>query len=111
MWLCKVAQERAIVGADIDDQIARVHAHNLSTLPIEIREILAQYPRCPAGIGVLRWKQDARIDDQTKLHEFAAIAVQHQRWIPRLLAGRTADGRHRVHRRQKTQEEDALQIW
>ena len=106
----EVAEQRAVVRADVDDQILLPEREQLHHLAIQLGEVLAQDPGRAAGVGVVRREEDGRIDDQAELHQLALRAVQELGRIRRLLVRPRADRVHRVDRRQEAEEQDRTQV-
>ena len=65
----------------------------------EIGEIVAQQLGGAAGVGIVRRKDDDRIDREPELHQLAARAVEQVGRKPRLLPRHFADRHHLVDRR------------
>ena len=114
--LLEIAQQRPVVGADVNDQVPRHKTQQRRRLAAQFGEVLPQDLRGAAGVGIFGRKQDLRVDDQPELHELALPAAKEQGRIGRLLARRAADRPHLVDRRQITEEQDRVepalsQIW
>src|SRR5262249_7347997 len=71
----EVAQEGAVVRADVDHQVPGSKRKPLHQLVIELREVLAKDTSSAARICVMRRENNVRIDDQPKLHQCASPAV------------------------------------
>ncbi len=108
--LLKVAQEVAVVGADIDNQVLGFQVNQRGTLLEKLGEIVAQDLGCAARVGIFLGKQHMRIHDAAELNEVALLAPQQLRRIARLFRRLGPDDGHRVHRRQVTKEQDRIQI-
>ena len=67
----EVRQQRAVVGADIDDEIVLAEAEHGGDLAVQIGEIVAQQIGGAAGVGIFRREDDDRIDREAELHQVA----------------------------------------
>ena len=60
--ILEVRQQRAVVGADIDDEVVTAKAEQGGALALQIGEIVAQQFGGAAGVGIFRREDDDRID-------------------------------------------------
>ena len=89
----EIRQQRAVIGADIDDQIVRAQSQHGGGFAVQVGEIVAQQFGGAAGVGIFRREDDDRIDREPELHQVAVTAMQEIGRKPRLLArhlGRSA---------------------
>ena len=70
----EIGDQRAVVRADIDDQIVGAQREKLRGLSIELSEIVAQQLGHSAGVGISRRKDDGWIDHKAQLDQFALVA-------------------------------------
>ena len=108
--LLEVRDQRAVVRADVDDEIVLAEAEHLRRLGVKLGEIVAQDPRHAAGVGIFRREDDHRIDGEAELHQFAVAAMQQVGRKPRLLALDLADRNHLVHRRHVAERQHGLEL-
>src|SRR6202011_1464733 len=81
----EVAQERAVVGADIDDQLLWLEWIKRVHLARKLGEIFTEDFRRAAGVGI-RWREKNRgVYGQSKLSEGAIFTKQQLRGIGRLV--------------------------
>ncbi len=108
--LLKIAQQRPVVGTDVDYEIA---LRKIARAGVASRHSSAKFSRrifvVPLGVGIFGRKQDLRIDDQPQLHELALPAAEQQGRIGRLLTRRVADRPHLVDGWQITKEQDRIE--
>src|SRR5204862_7385459 len=100
----EVAQEGAVVGTDVDDQLIRSKRIKRFHFEREFGEVLAQDFRRAAGVWIRRWKKNCGVHDQSELGESAVLATQQLRGISRLLCQWRTNDRHRIHGREIAEE-------
>jgi hypothetical protein len=101
----EVREQRAIVGADIDNEIIRGELEQGGSFRVELGEIVAQQLGGAAGVGIFGREDDDGIDCQAELHQVALGAVQEMSREPRLLPRHLADRDHLVHWRHVAERE------
>ena len=67
----EIAEQRAVVRAEVDHEVALAKLQHGRSLAIEIGEIVAQELRGAAGVGIFRRKDDDGIDRQAELGQVA----------------------------------------
>ena len=100
----EVAQERAVVGTDVDDQLIGFERIKGFHFAREFGKVLAKDFRRAAGVWIRRWKKNCRIHDQSELGESAVLAKQQLRGISRLFCQWRTNDRHRIHGREIAEE-------
>ena len=106
----EVAEQRAVVRSDVDDQVLLRERKQLHHLAVQLGEVLAQDAGRAAGVRVVRREDDVRVHDQPELHQRARLRSAGARPDSRLLVGPRADRVHRVDRRQIAEEQDRTQV-
>ena len=105
----EIRQQRAVVGADIDDEVLRPEAEHGGGFAVQVGEIVAQQLGGAAGVGIFRREDDHRIDGKAELHQVALLAMQQIGGEPRLLARDLADRHHLVDRRHVAEREHVIE--
>jgi len=95
----EVRQQRAVVRADVDDEVERSELQHGRGFGIELGEIIPQQLGGAAGVGIFRRKDDDRIDREAELHQIALGAMEQVGGKPGLLPRHLADRDHLVHGR------------
>ena len=103
----EVGEERAVVRADIDDEVGRRERQQRRGFGIKLGEVVAQELGGAAGVGIFGGKDDDGVYCKPELDKLAAGAVQELGGKPGLLARRRADRDHLVDGRHVAQREDA----
>ena len=105
----EVRQQRAVVRADVNDQVRRRELEQRGSLGIKVGEIVPQQLGGAAGVGVLGREDDDGIDGKAELHQLALFAVQEIGREPGLLARDIVHRDHLVDRRHVAEREHAPQ--
>ena len=106
----EIRQQRAVIGADIDDEIVGFPAPASPTdSRAELGEIVAQQLGGAAGVGIFRRKDDDGIDREAELHQLAVAAMEQVGREPRLLPRHDADPHHLVDRRHVAEREHVIE--
>ncbi len=103
----EVGEERAVVRADIDDEVGRRERQQRRGFGIKLGEVVAQELGGAAGVGIFGGKDDDGVYRKPELDKLAAGAVQEIGGKPGLLARRRADRDHLVDGGHVAQREDA----
>ena len=89
----EVGEQRAVIRADVDDQILRLELEHRRCFGIKLGKIIAQQFGGTAGVGILGREDDDGIDRQAELHQLALGAIQKAGRKPGLLPRHCADAR------------------
>ena len=107
--LQEIAEQRAVVRADVDHQIIgreRQHRHRLH---IQVGEVLAQDAGRAGQVGIAKGKQHLGIDLEADLDMAAGRAADHLERERRLFDWHAADVGHGVDRRDEPDEQDRIE--
>ena len=72
----EIREQRAIVRADIDDQVVVAQPEHGGALALQVGKIVAQQFGGAAGVGIFRREDDRRVDGEAELHQLAIAAMQ-----------------------------------
>ena len=85
----EVREQRAVVRADVDDEVVRLERKALLHLAVQLGEVLAQHPRRAARVRIAGREQHRGIDGEAELGE---VAVAGRRAAPPGYQGSSSAG-------------------
>ena len=106
----EVAQQVAVVRADIYDQIIRSQFDYAFAFLVHFSKVLSQDLGGAAGVGIARRKEDRGIYDKPELDQMTLGAVQYLSRVAALFMRSFAYGVHGIDRRQVAQKKDWLKV-